>query len=162
MTDKQKDFLRYAVIEQLKYADIETKLGIKREIFTPWWDEFKAEREYLARIRRKWKDKCPEIDFNDFKDWFEKTEKKCHYCDITEHEIEKLWLKYPNLTKRNRGKSLEIERKKPNKPYNITENLVFSCYWCNNAKTDTFTELEFKKIGNSIKKIWKARLNDNG
>lgn len=87
MKGKQKDFLKYAIIEQLKYAEIETKLGVKRAIFAQWWDELKKEREYLSLIRRKWRDKCPEIDFYDFKDWYEKTSKKCYYCDIKEDEI---------------------------------------------------------------------------
>jgi len=34
-------------------------------------------------------------------------------------------------------------------PYNDT-NCVFACYWCNNAKTDAFTEKEFKPIGDVI------------
>jgi len=32
------------------------------------------------------------------------------------------------------------------------------CYWCNNAKTDEFTEEEFSKIGREIRNIWDDRL----
>ena len=146
------------MIDQLLYSEIEIKLGLPKEVFAPWWFELKEEREYLSMIRKKWRIKCPEIDFQDFKEWFENAAKKCHYCGITENEIMVLMTKYPNLTKRNRGKKLEIERKEPDKPYSITKNLVFSCYWCNNAKTDTFTEDEFLLIGSKIREIWQARL----
>jgi hypothetical protein len=30
----------------------------------------------------------------------------------------------------------------------------FSCYLCNNAKTETFTEAEFAKIGKVIEAVW--------
>jgi 5-methylcytosine-specific restriction endonuclease McrA len=53
---------------------------------------------------------------------------------------------------------LELERKKPNESYDNTDNLVLCCYWCNNAKTDEFTEEEFKEIGKVIGKIWQTRL----
>ncbi|KOH46766.1 hypothetical protein NC99_04170 [Sunxiuqinia dokdonensis] len=37
---------------------------------------------------------------------------------------------------------------------------MFSCYWCNNAKTDTFSSEEFKIIGKEIGKIWEKRLTE--
>lgn len=80
------------------------------------------------------------------------------FCEVTEDDLSKLWQNFPDLTKRNRGRKLEIERLEPNLPYNITSNLVFSCYWCNNAKTDTFTKDEFLKVGKVIENIWKERL----
>ena len=36
-------------------------------------------------------------------------------------------------------------------PYNA-DNCVLACYWCNNAKTDAFTDKEFKPIGIEIGK----------
>lgn len=161
MNEQQQKFLKLAVVNQLSYDEIEKVLDLSRQTFAPWWDEFKEEREYLASIRSIWNKKCSEIDFEEFKDWFENADRKCFYCGITEHMLSELWEKYPDLTKRNRGRKLEIDRKEPNKPYSMTENLVFSCYWCNNAKTDTFTESEFAKIGEVLKEIWKSRLNDS-
>ncbi len=158
MTENQSKFLRLSVIKGKTYDEIEQILGIERKIFSPWWNEFKDEREQLALIRDKWKLKCPEIDFEIFENWYLRAERKCFYCDITEVEISELWKKWPELTKRNRGRNLEIERLEPNKEYSETQNLVFSCYWCNNAKTDTFTQYEFKEIGKIIKNIWKERL----
>ncbi|MCW3788524.1 hypothetical protein [Plebeiibacterium sediminum] len=145
-------------MKRLNYDSISKELGIDRKVFSPWWDELEEERKYLSMIRDKWLAKCPELDFYEFKDWYENTDKKCYYCEITEDDLAKLWQNHPDLTKRNRGRKLEIERLEPNLPYSVTTNLVFSCYWCNNAKTDTFTQDEFLKVGKVIKDIWKNRL----
>lgn len=159
MTPEQKEFLQLSVVEQINYADIEKRLGIPRKTFAPWWDELKTERLYLTKIRDLKKKKCPELSFYEFKNWYETAEKKCHYCNLSEENITALWEKNPLITKRpKRGKSLEIERKQPNLSYNEIENLVFSCYWCNNAKTDTFTEDEFKQVGKVFQSIWEKRL----
>ena len=60
-------------------------------------------------------------------------------------------------TKRSgtRGRSLELERVRPNEDYG---NLELACYWCNNAKSDEFNEMEFKPIGIEIGKALRARL----
>ncbi len=158
MTDKQKEFLRLAVIDKLTYAKIELQLGLSRDVFAPWWEEFELERTHLSIIRDKWQKKCPEIKFEDFKNWHESADKKCYYCNLTKEATSNLWNKYPDLTKRKRGKNLEIERLDPNLPYGMISNLVFSCYWCNNAKTDTFTKDEFIEVGKVFEKIWKKRL----
>lgn len=158
MEEKKRLFLHLAVIKKLTYSEIEKIIGVKRSCFSKWWEELKEERVYLTRIRNLWQNKCPLILFYDFKEWYEAIERKCYYCHITEDEINQLWEKHPSLTKRNRGLSLEIERLEPDLPYSITSNLVFSCYWCNNAKTDTFTKEEFSEIGKVIERIWKNRL----
>lgn len=158
MTDIQIEFLRLAVIEKLQYEKIAIELGIDRKVFSHWWNELKTERERLTLIRDRWQSKCSELKFDLFRKWYEATPKECYYCKITENEISKLWERYPKLTKRSRGKKLEIERLEPNEPYINTKNLVFSCYWCNNAKTDTFTKDEFLKVSKVIEQIWKERL----
>ena len=55
---------------------------------------------------------------------------------------------------------IELKRAILKEPYDNLKNLVFSCYWCNNAKTDTFSSEEFKIIGKEIGKIWKKRLTE--
>ena len=55
---------------------------------------------------------------------------------------------------------MEVVRIELNKGYE-EGNLVLSCYWCNNAKTDEFTATEFKPIGELIGQTLKARLNDS-
>lgn len=161
MTTDQKTFLQLAVVEQKKYADIEKEMGVERSQLTKWWDELKDDREQLSKIRKLWTKKCATIDFWEFHKWYTTTDRKCYYCNITEQQIKILDENGQIHTKRltTRGRTLEIERREPNKLYDETENLAFSCYWCNNAKTDEFTAEEFKSIGNYIAEIWKNRLS---
>jgi len=57
-----------------------------------------------------------------------------------------------------KSESLEIDRKVATDSYSNLANLTYSCYWCNNAKTDTFSEEEFKIIGQAIGQVWQQRL----
>lgn len=41
-----------------------------------------------------------------------------------------------------RGKSFEVDRKKPKGPYSVG-NCVLCCYFCNNDKSDVFTASEY-------------------
>lgn len=161
MNEKQEKFLYLAVVKQKLYPEIAAELSVDRKTLSLWWEELKTKREELSAIAQLWRKKCKDIEFEDFHKWYKTTEKKCHYCHITPEGIDKLWKLDPNITKRNRGKNLEIDRKNPNLAYDDTENLVFSCYWCNNAKTDTFTDTEFLKIGKVIEEVWRERLATN-
>ena len=117
------------------------------------------EKDKIAEIRNLWRRKKISVPFNDFYNWYLSQEKKCFYCEITTQKIKKLLETGKLKTKRikTRGKKLELDRKNPNLSYNNFNNLVFSCYWCNNAKTDTFTSKEFKEVGQVFKKIWSKR-----
>jgi len=159
----KKQFLRLAVIEQKKYEEIAKELGVERKQLSKWWDELKNERDEITEIRKLWaRKKFTRLQFPDFYDWYIAQKQKCYYCGITEEEIRKLIDNKKIVTKRllTRGKRLELERKEPNKPYDDLENLVLCCYWCNNAKTDEFTEGEFRKIGMEIGKALKGRLTN--
>lgn len=164
MTDLEIEYLRLAVIEQKKFDEICKILRIDRTEVSKYWGDLKDQREYLSGLRNIWKSKFENTgtteSFWEFKKWYETSEKKCFYCGITENQISELFQKKKIFTNRKRGKKLEIERLVPNEPYNNLENLVFSCYWCNNAKTDTFSSQEFKIIGKVIGKIWKKRLTE--
>jgi 5-methylcytosine-specific restriction endonuclease McrA len=78
-----------------------------------------------------------------------------------ENRIDKLISKDKVYTKRlySRGRSLEIDKIEPNEDY-TRDNIVLSCYWCNNAKTDEYTYDEFKRIGVLNRLIWENRYND--
>ncbi len=161
MTPEQRNFLELAIIEQFSYARIVDMTGLTREQLTKWWDELRLEREKLAKIRVLWRKKFKHVGFYDFEQWYDNAKKECHYCGITENKINILLENNRINTKRlkTRGRRLEIERLNSNEPYDNLENLVYSCYWCNNAKSDEFSEKEFKKIGGLIKKIWENRLD---
>jgi len=95
--------------------------------------------------------------------WWNDIPKQCHYCSLPDYLLETLRELPGHINKRypQRGRSLEIDRKISELPYTNINNLVLACYWCNNAKTDTFLYEEFIPIGHEIKKIWEKRLNLN-
>lgn len=99
-----------------------------------------------------------------FINWYgsDTDERYCRYCGVSESQINTLELKKEINMKRlsTRGKTLEIDRRESHKFYN-QENIILSCYWCNNAKTDEFSLLDFKSIAHGINKVWKQRLNLN-
>lgn len=107
------------------------------------------QKEYLSDIFP------PLFPFEDFEQLIASC--KCEYCGISLEEIEALADKRMLHKKNDRGWSLEIDRLNSNYEY-TRDNCVMACYWCNNAKTDEFTEDEFKEIGKSIKKVWEKRL----
>ena len=128
MTEKERMFLNYAVVEQMKYAEIEECLGVERKQLTLWWDNLKEERDKLSNIRKTWVKKFKKVSFWKFHDWYVGLDRKCFYCNITESEIEELLEGEQLKTKRikTRGKKLEIERIEPNEKYDNLDNLVLS------------------------------------
>jgi 5-methylcytosine-specific restriction endonuclease McrA len=113
-----------------------------------------------TRLRSLWYGKKAEKSFEEFWAWYEKQPKQCCYCGITEPELQKLIDSGQLTSKRldTRGRHLEIERKDPDNGYDEFTNLALACYWCNNAKTDTFSAEEFKAVGQVFKQIWQERL----
>ena len=161
MTDQQKEFLHLCIVEQTPYKTIAEKLNVPKTTLTTWYEELKDERLKIAEIRNLWTRKKIKLPFSDFYRWHLSHEKKCIYCEITEQEIKQLLESGQLTTKRiaTRGRKLELDRKQPDLLYDNFDNLAFACYWCNNAKTDTFTEEEFKQVGQVFKNIWKKRLS---
>ena len=157
--DKKKRYLELLIEKQLSFDKISEELKIDRKMVSEWYEELRPERESLAKVRTIWLNKeLQNIPLMEFNEWYT-TNRECYYCGITEDKIAILFDKKAIYTKRNRGKKLEIDRKMPEKEYKEgIENLVHSCYWCNNGKTDTFTSAEFKEIGKVISVIWEKRL----
>lgn len=123
-----------------------------------WKDNNKT---VIADLQKYYIDKIFSIEVfpvDEFKTFFQ-GDIECEYCQLNEDLISDLIGKR-ELTKKHhsRGWSLEIDRKKPNHEY-TKENCVWCCYWCNNAKTDEFSHQEFKKVGETLKQIWHARLS---
>jgi hypothetical protein len=83
----------------------------------------------------------------------------CAYCHITQTQFETLQQAGQLHTKRlrTRGTSFEIDCRRPELGY--TEgNLALCCYWCNNAKTDEFSDAEFQPIADAMALVWRHRL----
>ena len=160
MTDQQKEFLHLCIIEQMPYKTIVEKLNVPNTTLTIWYEELKDERIKIADIRNLWARKKIKNPFVEFYTWYSSHERNCFYCGITESQIKQLINNGEIKTKRisKRGKKLELDRKEPNQSYDNIDNLVFACYWCNNAKTDTFTADEFKDVGKAFSLIWQNKL----
>jgi len=94
---------------------------------------------------------------SDFIKWFSK-QNKCYYCKSSIEDLDKFYNLDNSKRKLTRGRTLEVDRIKDIQY--TEENCVASCYWCNNAKSDVFSEKEFKIIGISIGKIIKERINN--
>lgn len=91
--------------------------------------------------------------FPQFKLWFKQDvfDKGCFYCGLTNTQSLSLYNKRYHATRGGkRGKRLELDRQDPIKKYDELENLVWCCYWCNNAKSNFFTALEFVPIAKAI------------
>ncbi len=88
-----------------------------------------------------------------------KVERHCHYCGIKEEDFWDIWKEFYGQP--YRGRRLEIDRKGnniiENKREYTLENCVLACALCNMAKSDKFTEEEFKRVGEVIREIWQER-----
>jgi 5-methylcytosine-specific restriction endonuclease McrA len=158
---KQKYLHSYSIdngeekIEERTIKDIDEKMS-------KWFRENKPKYNELYKKfkERNEKNKDVIIPFDEFKEVFaENKDRQCHYCGITEKVIDEMILKSKIKTKRllTRGRTMEIDRIKPNEGY-TKDNIVLSCYWCNNAKTDEFSYKEFKSIiAPTIRTIWIER-----
>ena len=165
MTEQQKKFIWLVFGEKKTYAEVEKELNVSRAYLTKWAMDFSDDCKKMSAIKKIHSSKLGKgmaSDFKSFYDWYitSETEKHCEYCQITEAQIKILNERDENpLTKRKRGEKLELDRKLPNGSY-TEDNIVYACYWCNNAKTDTFTHDEFLEIGKAISSVWKKRLDN--
>lgn len=163
MSSLEQDFVRLAFVESKKYSEIETALNISRQKVKELWDELPEERLKINKVKQLYNRKgYKEIPFSAFYDMYTGHQLSCCYCGISQEEIDTLFVRGKVATKRykTRGRSLELERVLPNESYENIENLKLACYWCNNAKSDEFTEEEFRSIGKEIGKVLKARLSE--
>jgi hypothetical protein len=99
-----------------------------------------------------------------FQDWFnlEVFKQGCHYCGLKNDECYQLFLLRPYATRNGkRGRRLELDRMNPILDYDELHNLKWCCYWCNNAKTNFFSEIEFRPIAIEIGKALRELLAPN-
>jgi 5-methylcytosine-specific restriction endonuclease McrA len=160
MTEQQKQFLQLHIIEDKSYKDITQEMGVTRKELSLWYEEMRLERTAIANVKILWSRKQIKVPFAAFYSWYISQERICTYCGITESNIENLLDANLLATKRiaTRGKKLELDRRRHDASYSDLDNLTLACYWCNNAKTDTFTAEEFKDVGQAFARIWQARL----
>jgi len=162
LSEKEQKFIHNVYILLKTYQQAAEELGVNISEIRQLNTDLDSTWRPITKIRDRWKIKNVGGNFWDFYDWVQTTEKACHYCGITEEELDCLHVIGLDNKRVTRGRTLEIDRKVANEPYSNVKNLVYCCYWCNNAKTDTFSEEEFKIIGKAISQVWQKRLaNDN-
>ena len=133
-----------------KYKPSEFKKFLK----SYWWKKLNTciHGQFKSKgIQRKWK--ISEEEF--FKWYFGKMQKGCHYCK--QDNVVYALKKKKFLEKRTGAfrRFFEIDRKNSKKEGYERRNCVLACYPCNNAKSNVFTETEFKRIGKTIAKVIK-------
>jgi hypothetical protein len=117
----------------------------------------KTLQSWFYNKKSKLKNEAYEITFEsskDFYDWFTvENTKGCHYCGLKEEEQIKLIERELIKSKRfstssgKRGNRLEVDRKNSEGDYS-KENCVLSCYFCNNDKSDVFSESQYFEFTN--------------
>lgn len=124
------------------------------------FNEFENENPDIQYVKSRWSEEKEEgfETINKFYYWYKSQPKKCCYCGIPENLLHK-YFSVPDLSKRKRGKRLEIERILTNEKNNVyTEgNCSLACYVCNNAKSDLIHYKDFKHIALGIHNFWKSK-----
>lgn len=97
----------------------------------------------------------------DFIQWYLKQKKGddyvCNYCGSKEKNLNILNKIITNKRSYTRGNTLEVDRFKDDKGY-TEENCCLACYWCNNAKTDTFSKEDMQIIGKAIGEVLEDKI----
>mgnify|MGYP001048374494 CR=1 FL=1 len=125
--------------------------------------ERKEEITEIKRVRSLYHNKknLDGFGFDSFKSFYKwhksqylKQKGECYYCKTGEHIISTLFeAKYGNRKRLNRGRHLEIERRDSDTNFYDENNCVLACYFCNNDKSDIFTESEYLKYLNNRKQF---------
>jgi 5-methylcytosine-specific restriction endonuclease McrA len=158
---KVKEFIRLAFFEVKKFEEIVNELSISINEVRELYANLSPMRIQVADVKNIWNAKKPDMTFHLFYEWYIGLQRNCYYCGISETEINELIDNEIVSTKRTRGRKLELDRLSPNESYSNLDNIKLCCYWCNNAKTDTFNTDEFQRIGKVIGEIWKERKSKN-
>jgi 5-methylcytosine-specific restriction endonuclease McrA len=157
----QQQFIDIIYVQKRTFPEAALLLNKEIEVVRQLNKDLESHWRPVTKSFNKWKAKNVGGNFWDFHYWFINAKQCCHYCGITQLKLDELHSIGITNKRTTRGRSLEIDRKAPNEHYNNLNNLTYSCYWCNNAKTDTFTEEEFKIVGKAIGQIWTKRLNND-
>ena len=111
---------------------------------------YKEKLDYIQKVRKKFhlKKKSNNFRFKNFLEfyfWYRNQPKKCSYCGTKENVLIYLYDNKVISSKRKRGRTLEIERKNSTLNEYSKDNCILSCYFCNNHKSDTISEKDYRK-----------------
>ena len=137
---------------------------------------YNNKKQYIQRRKRKngtvaekLVEGFNETTFLQFQEWYnqEVFDRGCVYCGLTNQESARLYelqrtgVRMDGTRGGKRGKRLELDRQDPNQPYDNLRNLVWCCYWCNNAKSNFFTVEEFLPIAQVMGRVLRNIINNN-
>ncbi len=119
------------------------------------WCQF-ASMELRAKHRYKDKSRVGrlEIDMQTFVAWYVSQPDQCHYCGTSREEFKQLRIRH---FRGGAYVSWDIDRMDSSLPYR-PGNLALSCFMCNTAKGNHFSEVEMRVIGRSIRLVMEQRL----
>jgi len=127
--------------EKTIIASFKKKFDISHEDYDELVEKHSDIQEIKARCTLERKKGFGNI-FSFYK-WYKSQEKKCGYCDTTAETLHLLF-KEEELTSKKFTETLHIERKNPQEAYS-SENCMFACSLCNNAKSDLISEENYRR-----------------
>ena len=115
--------------------------------------EDQLKKWYKSKVR---KNQSGFQDYDDFIEWYNIKDKNCYYCGLSEQDSQQIVHKGLLTSNRfplggktspgvNRGYWLEIDRKNPKGIYS-KENCELTCYYCNNDKSDVFSDEQYNRF----------------
>lgn len=157
--DQSEKIFESLYIDLTLFQKIRNEFDLSKEKFAEYCADFESKRAAeiieIRRVRQLYNNKKNELDefrfssFKEFYTWhknqFEIQKGECFYCHTHESTIRTLFDKniISSVRQLNRGQHLEVERKDgKNKLYNAA-NCVLACYFCNNDKSDIFSERDY-------------------
>lgn len=110
-----------------------------------------AAKRYSGLKQRFLDDEFPKWEKENFIKWYQAQSNSCFYCKLHQRKLYQFYKLTKSKRYGTRGRTLEIDRKKDTS-YS-EDNCCFCCYWCNNAKSDVFSEEQFLKIAEKINEV---------
>ena len=161
------DFFNASRYRDGKYPSCKScqKIATKKSVLKKWGTMGNYYSEYRNRITGGnpsiiyTKKKCNALKHNvvftltreEFIEWYDKQNKKCHYCGIDQAKITLNQDMMPNINIHR----LTLDRLNPKKGYE-KGNVVLCCSRCNLIKNNFFSEKEMLEIAEKyVKNKWK-------
>ena len=119
-------------------------------------DKERADRIAEKAVNAKSKPWTPKLKISEkqFVAWYCAQPDACHYCGVTYDDLHRLRLRRGGF---GYFVSWDIDRIDSSKAYQ-EGNLALSCFVCNMAKGNLFTEMEAQELGKAVRKVYKRRL----
>lgn len=119
-----------------------------------WCDRYSTLVRNAQHVRKHVATPTEVADRADFARWAEASTLCCAYCSAPEYLLYTLDIK---TQVGRRLRRLGIDRVDNDRAYTI-DNIVWCCFACNKAKSNTFSGSEMERVGSAIAEVWRARL----